>query len=101
MINPLRPTIQRARNGQEKLWKIWWILGIPVGWATSAFALGSEALRSAGYHGSGDLVDVVKLLFYTFWFQLAWSCSRNVENWVWTPASRFALSAGFVLVVMF
>ena len=81
MRGSLEPAMRRARDGNERLWKIWWLLGIPVGWAMSALALGSEALRSAGYHGSGDVVDVVKLLFYTFWFQLAWRCSHNVETW--------------------
>ena len=101
MGNPLKPAIQRARNGEEKLWKIWWLFGLPVGWTTSALTVCAEAFRSAGYGGWAALLDVVKLLLYIFWFQLAWRCSRNVENWVWTPLSRFALSVGLVLVVMF
>ena len=95
------PTSGAARAGAERLWKIWWLWGIPVGWATSGMIVFAEFIRAAGYWGGGDLVDVIRLLVYYSWARLAWRCSHNVRDRRWTPVSRFALGAGFVSMAMF
>ncbi len=85
----------------ERLWKIWWLWGIPVGWAASAMLIGAESMRIAGQPGFADLLDVFRLLVYFSWARLAWRCSHNVEDTRWTPVARFALGAGLVSMVMF
>jgi hypothetical protein len=80
----------------ERLWKIWWLWGIPVAWATSLLIVGAELARLAGYHDSGNLLDVVRLAVYWFWFRLAWQCSRNVDRTAWTPVARTALVLGLI-----
>ena len=90
----------RSATGQERLWKVWWFAGIPVGWATSALVLYAECLRSAGHDNWGDALDVVRLLVYFAWFRLAWRCSRNVDSPWWTPLAQGALAAGLALAVM-
>jgi hypothetical protein len=90
----------RSRNGRERLWKVWWICGVPVAWATSALVVGAEAARMGGHPAAGDGLDVVRLLIYMLWAQLAWRCAHNVETRLWEPMSRFALTAGLVLAVM-
>jgi hypothetical protein len=84
-----------------RLWKVWWLWGIPVGWTTSCMIVFAESIRSAGYWGYGDLIDVLRLLVYFTWARLAWQRSHNVNNRGWTPVVRFTLAAGFVSMAMF
>jgi len=93
--------MRSALSRDTKLWKIWWLCGIPVAIATSVLSTYAELTRVAGDMGRGDLLDAVKLLIYLAWCTLAWRCSRNVDHAVWTPLARVAIVAGLVAVVMF
>jgi len=84
----------------EKLWRIWWLWGIPTAWLASALVLAAENARIAGYHGWGNLLDLVRLAAYWFWMRLAWQRSRNVENRLWTPVSRAVLALGLIVNVI-
>ena len=92
---------QDAHAGAEKLWKVWWLWGIPVGWTTSGMIILAEFIRAAGNWGCGDMIDVARLLVYFSWARLAWRCSHNVSDCRWTLVSRIALGAGFVSMAMF
>ena len=81
----------------EKLWRIWWLWGIPTAWLASALILVAEGARGAGYHAWGDLLDLARLAAYWFWMRLAWRRSGNVDNRLWTPVARIALAAGLVV----
>jgi hypothetical protein len=83
-------------NEPEKLWRVWWLWGIPAAWLASALILFAEAARQAGHPGWGDLLDVVRLAVYWYWMRLAWKASRNVDNRVWTPLARAAMAGGFI-----
>jgi hypothetical protein len=100
MLSP-RAISCEARAGSEKLWKVWWLWGIPVGWTARALIIFAEIVREVGYGGWGDLLDVARLLIYFGWARLAWRCAHNVQNRAWTPVSRFALGAGFISMAMF
>ena len=89
------------RTPGERLWKVWWLWGIPVGWAASAMLISAESMRVAGAMGWADLVDACRLLLYVRWARLAWRWSHNVEDTRWTPVARLALGAGLVSMVMF
>jgi len=93
-------SLGRARSGEEPLWKVWWLLGIPVAWATSGLLLGAESVRVAGAHAWGDVLDLARLALYWFWFRLAWRCSRNVRRAWWTAAVRCLLLAGLALTAL-
>ena len=99
MKKRLLQTFLRSRDGEERLWRIWWICGIPVAWIASALVIGAEAARNAGHPVPADWLDVLRLLIYILWAQLAWHCAHNVEKRIWAPVSRVVLTAG--LVVMF
>ena len=90
----------RSHDGQERLWKIWWLCGIPVAWFTSALLIAGEELRVAGHAVAADWLDVGRILLYALWARLAWQCAHNVGTWIWSPVSRGALSAGLVLMVL-
>ena len=97
LLAPIRQFQSRTADGKERLWKVWWLAGIPVGWLTSALVLFSEGARSAGHGGWGDALDVARFLTYLAWFRLAWRCSRNVGHPAWTSMARGALVLGLVL----
>lgn len=81
----------------EKLWRVWWLWGIPTAWAASALIVAAESMRNAGYHGGGDVLDVARLAVYWVWMRLAWRRSGNVDNRLWTALARIALAAGLVV----
>jgi len=93
-------SILRSHDGQERLWKIWWLCGIPVAWLTSALLIAGDALREAGHPNTADWLDVSRILIYALWARLAWQCAHNVGAKIWLPVSRCALSAGLVLMVL-
>jgi hypothetical protein len=88
-------------TGEGKLWRIWWLAGIPVGWLTAVLVLLAENAHISGNRGWGDALDVTRFLVYFAWFRLAWRASHNVANPAWTPFARGALAAGLVLSAMF
>jgi len=87
-------------NRGEKLWRAWWLWGIPAAWAASALVIAAEKSRVAGFHATGDLLDVVRLAVYWYWCRLAWKCSGNVGNPLWTLLSKAALAAGLAVTVL-
>jgi hypothetical protein len=101
VLSAIRRFRSRASQGEERLWKVWWFAGIPVGGITSVLLLASEHLRGPGGSGWADVLDVSRFLVYLVWFQLAWRCSRNVERAAWTRLARGGLAAGLVFSAMF
>jgi len=91
----------RAASGEERLWKVWWIAGIPLGWASSALVAIAEDMRYASHSGWGNFLDLVRFLVYFAWLRLAWRCSHNVERPMWTPVAQATLSAGLLCMAMF
>jgi hypothetical protein len=87
-------------NAGEKLWKVWWLWGIPTAWAASALVLAAEELRVAGWHSTGSLLDVARLAVYWAWCRLAWQSSGNLGNTCCTLLSRSALATGLVATVL-
>jgi hypothetical protein len=78
----------------EKLWRVWWLWGMPVAWTASALVLAAEYSRGAGQHDWGNAFDVARLGLYWWWMRIAWACSANVQNPLWSPLSRAALLLG-------
>ena len=84
----------------ERLWRVWWLWGIPMAWAASALVIVAEMARNAGHGRWGDMLDLARLCVYWLWLRLAWKCSRNVRNPLWTPIARGALIAGLIINVL-
>jgi hypothetical protein len=86
---------------EDKLWKVWWIAGIPVAWLVVGLVLLAEGAHSAGYRGAGDLLEVTQFLIYFAWFRLAWRASRNIGHSILRPAAQGVLATGLVFSAMF
>jgi hypothetical protein len=103
VFSAIRRSVAQAFRGEEELWKVWWLAGIPVAAMTGALWIAAEYLRGLGAWawGWGDACDVARLLLYLVWLRPAWRCSRNARTAAWTPLARGALLAGLVLTVAF
>jgi hypothetical protein len=91
----------RMREGRERLWKVWWLAGIPVAWLTSLLVVAAEELRSAEYHGWGNFLDILRFLLFVAWVRLAWRCSRNVDSPYWRPIAFAGMGAGLAFMFAF
>src|SRR2546423_4641043 len=61
----------RTMADNERLWRIWWLWGIPVAWATAALIVLAESLRNDGFPRWVDFLDVLRLPLYWWWLQRA------------------------------
>ena len=78
----------------ERLWRVWWLWGIPVAWAATALVLAAEYARTAGWPAWGNALDLARLAIYWWWMRIAWCCAGNVTNPIWSPLSRAVLVLG-------
>jgi hypothetical protein len=90
----------RAMSGEERLWKIWWLGGIPVALLATLLTLAAELLRVEGHHSWGEFIDVVKLLVYAAWFTAAWRCAEKAERPLARTAGRIAVAAGVLAAAL-
>lgn len=91
----------RMREGRERLWKVWWLAGIPVGWLSSLLVVLAEELRVADYHGWGNFLDILRFLVFFAWVRLAWRCSVNVDAPYWKPLARTGMGPGLAFMFAF
>ena len=92
---------RRSLDGEAHFWKVWWLGGIPVAvLADGPPRLPAELAREETHHGTGALLDTVKLLIYLLWFCAAWRCARNVERPLWTPVGQLAIATCLVLTAI-
>ncbi len=92
--------LHRALSGEERLWRVWWLWGIPVGFIVSAVTIVAEMARDGGWNASGDLLDAVKVLVYAAWLVAAWRCAPNAERALWRIGTRVLVALGVVLVAV-
>ncbi|HEY3116951.1 MAG TPA: hypothetical protein VGK54_09430, partial [Chloroflexota bacterium] len=81
----------RAWRGEERLWKVWWYLGVPLAMAgavTEKLVARSLFLVLA--------FAVALLVAYIAWCGMAWRCAPNVDNKIWTPIARVFIVLGLL-----
>jgi hypothetical protein len=86
----------RAWRGQERLWKIWWLVGVPlriIGPILVAFI--------ADEFGAGSpfvvlIASLVLLVAYLAWCVMAWRNALNVENMIWASVARVIIVLGLL-----
>ncbi len=84
----------RAWQGEERLWKVWWLVGVP-------FVLIANFLSIATQRFVGDslLLTVESIVFVVVnvvLLSVAWRCAPNVDNKMWTLIARIVIVLGLV-----
>ena len=92
--------MHRAISGNERLWRVWWLWGIPVALAASALTVVAGLARDEALYATGALLDALKVLVYAGWLVAAWRCAPNVEDAFWKHAGRAAVALSVVLVAI-
>ena len=96
MLKPLAGFLARAWRGEERLWKVWWYLGGSVG---IVFGLPNLAISEKLVTMALLLVllwSILGLVAYFVLVVMAWRCSPNVDNKIWTPIARVAIVLGLL-----
>jgi hypothetical protein len=87
----------KAWRGQERLWKVFWLLGVPLNaaWWTLYADVWTSGLAPEPFLRvnlwfwpvlEGLLAAFAAL--YLAWCMLAWRCAANADNRLWTLAAR-------------
>lgn len=87
----------QAWRGRERLWKVWWLVGVPlriIGPLLVAFVADKFGA------GSSVVASLVFLIAYLAWCVMAWRNSPNVENKVWTSVARVLIVLGLLLTAI-
>ncbi|WP_396331066.1 hypothetical protein [Burkholderia anthina] len=95
--------LKRAWRGEERLWKVWWLIGAPlfvvnnlvIAWLKSVILRDPLGTPLALVFGIGGVL----VADWLTWIWVAWRCAPNVDHQFWRRASRVAL-IGFVTINM-
>lgn len=80
---------KRAWNGEEPLWKVWWLIGVPLNLLLIPLVavLATPKMPTPLYFGALALY----LPAFFAWIRAAWLCAPNVEHRVWMVLARVVL----------
>lgn len=75
-----------AWRGQERLWRAYWLLGIPFSLLGAIYAIGFS--RGSEHHILILGFSLLLTAILVFWSVAVWRCSNNVESKFWGLAAR-------------
>ncbi|OYD77409.1 UNVERIFIED_ORG: hypothetical protein BDU10_2510 [Burkholderia sp. CF145] len=84
--------LRRAWSGEEPLWKVWWLIGIPLWLAVNVLlarvtrAITSDPLGTPV--GAVVITGIVAVTAWLAWCIAAWRYAPNVEHQVWRLGAR-------------
>jgi hypothetical protein len=93
----------KAWRGQERLWKVWWLLGVPlhVVWWTlyidlwlSGLAPESFLLITVWVWPVLRALLIAYAALYLAWCFVAWRCAGNAGRRIWSIAARVLIGVG-------
>jgi hypothetical protein len=77
-----------AWKGEAPLWKVWWLIGVPL---NIGFKILGGIITWASQSSSPAfslLLGIAMVLVAIVWCKMAWVCSKNVQNRIWTHLAR-------------
>ncbi|MEM5298854.1 hypothetical protein VSR82_31615 [Burkholderia sp. JPY481] len=80
---------KRAWRGEEPLWKVWWLIGVPLNLLLIPLlaVLLTPNVPTPLYFGA----LIFYLLAFFAWIRAAWLCAPNVERRIWMVLARAVL----------
>jgi hypothetical protein len=91
--------LQRAWRGEERLWKVWWLLGTPLAMVNRAIFGLLEGLAEAEYsvsYGTWLGALVLSSATYFAWCNMAWGCAKNVDRKIWGHLAKLGIVLGIL-----
>jgi len=91
---------KRAWKGEEKLWKVWWLFGVPLNIVSTIIEKMSD-MKSPPMP-MGILVALLFVMFalWVYWCIAAWRCAPNVETKSWAYIARGLIVVSIILTVL-
>lgn len=98
ILREMTREVASALHGNARLWKVWWLAGIPVAGLAYGLGVSAEHFRHDEAHFSGALLDTLKFLLCLLWLNVAWRCANNVGRRLWSGIARCAIAVVVLLV---
>lgn len=90
---------RKAWRGEERLWKVWWLVGVPLGILGGAVSVWLEEASKPG-SGMSSLFPTATFFAlvaaYFAWCNMAWGCAKNVETKVWGTIAKVLIILGLM-----
>ena len=90
--------VRKALRGEARLWKAWWLAGLPVVALAYGLGVAAESFRHDEAHFTGAMIDTLKFLLCLFWLRVAWRCSDNVDHRIWSHIGRWTMAVVALVV---
>ncbi|KWO50054.1 hypothetical protein WT98_17130 [Burkholderia territorii] len=84
--------LRKAWHGEEQLWKVWWLIGIPQ--SILLAVLYTYFLKNSQHHLPYIIATAIYIVIYFSWVRMAWLCSPNVKMRIWTTVSYVMIVLG-------
>lgn len=97
----MKNTLKNAWRGTERLWKVWWLIGVPLGLLFISLLV---LVQGPAYPVALRIVAFVAYIVpFCAWMRCAWMCAPNVENRIWTTVARAVIvyRVGSLAVILF
>lgn len=86
----------KAWRGEERLWKVWWLIGLPVRFVEQYL---SRRVHTFDPTPAEMAVIALFVVIGIVWAYCAWRCSPNVSHPFWKFVARILIV--FVIVQIF
>jgi uncharacterized membrane protein YobD (UPF0266 family) len=83
---------RRAWRGDEELWEVWWLIGIPQSVVLALLYV--NVLQEKPHSVAYILGLVLYIVVYFAWVRMAWLCAPNVKRGIWTAVSYIMIVLG-------
>ncbi|NTX29799.1 hypothetical protein HT746_22195 [Burkholderia pyrrocinia] len=82
----MKNTFKNAWHGEERLWKVWWLIGVPL---NLLFIPLLVLIMGPAYPAPLRLAAfIIYIVPFCAWMRCAWMCAPNVEKHIWTILAR-------------
>jgi len=90
---------KRAWKGEEKLWKVWWLFGVPLNIVSKILQKMSEMAPPPIPIQVIWLLLLCAFVLWVYWCIAVWRCAPNVETKSWTYVARALVVVSILLAI--
>tara|TARA_B100001964_G_C13824703_1_gene418867 strand:+ start:135 stop:479 length:345 start_codon:yes stop_codon:yes gene_type:complete len=91
---------RKSWDGEERLWKVWWLWGLPLGIVSAVVSVLIEDYADSSNNVTTSIISLLIYIFvivlYLWWVGAAWRCVKNTNNKAWTLIAQFLIIVGLL-----